>query len=140
LQAGSLQAGSLQASYGSPQEVVDLDKTPIRISDEAVAHGFQTVKSLTYQSYLPEYPKTDNAGFGYSLNVSHLSPDDILQLHKQVCTIPPAATANNLAATDDIPNRYNMGKVIPPRCFTVKLYRRSSTERIALCENTHVRA
>jgi hypothetical protein len=68
---------ALQAGSSSPREVVDLEKTPIRISDEAVAMGFQTVKSMAYQSYLPEYPKTDNAGFGYCINVGHLSPDDI---------------------------------------------------------------
>lgn len=43
-----------------------------------------------------------------------------------------------LLITNHIPNRYNMGKVILPRCFTAKLYHRSSTERNALFENTHL--
>lgn len=56
-----------QAGSSSPREVIDLEP-PIRISDEAVAMGFQTVKSMAYQSYLLEYPKTDNAGFGYCVS------------------------------------------------------------------------
>jgi hypothetical protein len=38
------------------------------MSDEAVAMGFQAVKSMAYQSYLPEYLTTENAGFGYCVS------------------------------------------------------------------------
>jgi hypothetical protein len=66
-----------------PSEVNDPDGA-IRISGDAVATGFDTVKFIKYQSYIPEYPTTDNSGFAYCVNVGHLSNDDVVQCHKQV--------------------------------------------------------
>ncbi|KAN0073099.1 hypothetical protein V8E54_009213 [Elaphomyces granulatus] len=62
---------ALQADFSSPREASDLE-TPIRISDEAVAMGFQTIKSMEYQPYLPEYPKTDTTSTRLYVDIRYI--------------------------------------------------------------------
>ena len=57
-------AGSTTPSVHSLAPDIDDSGAPIRISSDLVGTGFEAVKIVIYQSHLPEYPKTDNAGFG----------------------------------------------------------------------------
>lgn len=85
LVSATRQAGSTPSVHSFAPDVDDSGASaPIRISSDLVGTGFEAVRTIMYQSHLPEYPKTDNAGFGYCINVGHLPCDDVLQLHKQV--------------------------------------------------------